>query len=95
MVSQARRVGQTSLARSGSTSQGGKTGAIKRTGACFSRPHISMLQNWRYAAFAFLAAVGRNWIGFALSVAFRAACAFSLAANSCVTLAVIAATSTL
>ena len=49
----------------------------------------------REAAFAFFGAAVRGWLGFALSVAFRAACVFSLAANSCLTLLVIAATSTL
>ena len=49
----------------------------------------------RYAAFAFFAATARGCTGCAFPVAFRVACVFSLAANSALTLVVIAATSTL
>jgi len=42
ICSQARRVGQTRLARSGSTSQGGKTGADKRQGPASADPTIKI-----------------------------------------------------
>ena len=70
-------------------------GRRRKTGVCLNRPHTPMFMNCRYAAFAFFGAAARDWLGFAFSVAFRADCAFSLAANSCLTLDVIAATSTL
>ena len=58
---QARRVGQISLARSGSTSQGGKTGAGNENGVRVTDPAIgSMFPVSRYAALAFFAATVRG-----------------------------------
>ena len=74
---------------------GREDGHRQKTGACLSRPHVSKFQICRYAAFAFLADEAWGCFGFVFSVAFRVTCAFSFAANSCLTFAVIAATSTL
>jgi len=78
---------QMNLTRSGSTSKGGKTGAENRNGAGTAGPRKCFnVSDWRYAAFAFFAAAVCGWFGFALPVAFRAACVFSFSANSCLTL---------
>ena len=74
---------------------GWEDGRPQKAGPASADPMFRGFPICRYAAFAFLAAVAWGCFGFAFSVAFRAACAFCLAANSCWTLAVIAATSTL
>jgi hypothetical protein len=84
---------KTSLARSGSTSKGGRTG--ERNGACVGRPRLKGLGIENYAALAFLAAVGRAGFGWAFAAVFLAACAFSFAANSALTFCAMASVSTL
>lgn len=74
---------------------GREDGRRQKTGPASADPMFKSFPICRYAAFSFPAAVVRGCFGFAFSVALRVAYAFSLAANSCWTLAVIAATSTL
>jgi hypothetical protein len=96
-VVSARLGGPMSLTQSGSTSLGGKMGASneKRGLASPDPVPIQSILIRLYAALAFFVAVVRGWFSFALVASFRVACAFSLAVNSCLTFAVIAATSTL
>ena len=86
--------GQTTLARSGSTSQGGKTGARNNNRSRPRGPRIWFnVFGWPLRGFGLLCGHGSRlaWLRFALSAAFRGACVFSLAANSCLTLVVIVA----
>lgn len=74
---------------------GRRASAIKM-GSGIAGPHsVSMFLIERYAALAFFAVTVRCWPGLSFAAVFFAACAFSLAAKSCLTLVVIAATSTL
>ena len=93
---QARRAGQTKSDVKRQHITGWEDGRQQKNGVRIPDPaHGSMFPTVRYAALAFFAAVVDGWQGFVLSLAFRVACVFSLAANSCLTLVVIAATSTL
>jgi len=91
---QARRVGQT---KSGAKRQhiNGWEDGRKRNGACAGRPRLKGLDVERYAALAFLTAVGFAGFGWAFAVVFLAACALSFAANSALTFWAIASVSTL
>ncbi len=67
----------------------------KKSGACVGRPRLGGLKVERYAALAFLTAVGFAGFGWTFAVVFLAACAFSFAANSALTFWAMASVSTL
>lgn len=84
---------KSSLARSDSASKGGKTGEKER--GLRGRPRLKGLEVERYAALAFLTAVGFAGFGWAFAVVFLAACVLSFAANSALTFWAMASVSTL
>ena len=67
----------------------------KKDGACVGRPRSKGLEVERYAALAFLTAVGFAGFGWAFAVVFLAACVLSFAANSALTFWAMASVSTL
>jgi len=67
----------------------------KKNGACVGRPRLKCLEVERYAALAFLTAVGFAGFGRAFAAVFLTACAFSFAANSALTFWAMASVSTL
>ena len=91
---QAGRVGQT---KSGAKRQHikGREDGRKEDGACGGRPRLEGLEVERYAALAFLTAVGFAGFGCAFAAVFLTACAFSFAANSAFTFWAMASVSTL
>jgi hypothetical protein len=67
----------------------------KKDGACVGRPRLESLELARYAALAFLVAVGRAGFDCGFAAVFLMACAFSFAANSDLTFWAMASVSTL
>jgi hypothetical protein len=90
----ARRVGQKQAWREAAAHQRAG-GRAKKNGACADRPRFECWEVGRYAALAFLAAVGRAGLGWVFAAVFLAACVFSFAANSALTFCAMVSVSTL